>query len=125
VIGDTENPRHLYPSLVSTLRVICSICDRVRSRPWAQSVDPDVRTVAPASFVYVPNTRGVSNPVHRRGSRVPKIRDAMYCNSLGSSGFGGRGADSRVKCCVGHVPKISKVAGVPSSPVGTEARLDT
>ena len=37
---------------------------------------------------------------------------------LGSPGFGGRGAVSRVKCCVGHVPRISNVDGVPSSPVG-------
>ena len=52
------------------------------------------------------------------GSRVPNTRDAMYSNSLGSPGLGGRGAVSRVKCCVGHVPRISKVDGVPSSPVG-------
>ena len=42
----------------------------------------------------------------------------MYSSSLGSPGLGGRGAVSRVKCWVGHVPSISNVAGVPSSPVG-------
>jgi hypothetical protein len=52
------------------------------------------------------------------GSRVPNTREAMYSSSLGSPGLGGRGADSRVKCCTGQVPRISKVDGVPSSPVG-------
>ena len=52
------------------------------------------------------------------GSRVPNIREAMYSSSLGSPGLGGRGAVSRVKCWVGQVPRISKVYGVPSSPVG-------
>ena len=41
----------------------------------------------------------------------------MYSNSLGSPGLGGRGADSRVKCCTGQVARISNVGGVPSSPV--------
>lgn len=46
----------LYPNRVSTFRVICSICGSRPASPWAQSVDPDVTTVAPALFVYAPST---------------------------------------------------------------------
>ena len=44
------------PNCVSTFRVICSICGSRAARPCAQSVDPDVITLAPASFEYAPNT---------------------------------------------------------------------
>src|SRR5437868_14066262 len=89
------------------------------ARPWAQSVEPDVMTVAPASFVYAPSTAWPWRIFSiASGSRVPNTRDAMYSNSLGSCGLGGRGEVSRVKCRVGHVPRISNVDGVPSSPVG-------
>jgi probable blue pigment (indigoidine) exporter len=44
------------PSRVSTFRVICSTCRSRPASPCAQSVDPEVTTVAPASFVYAPST---------------------------------------------------------------------
>ena len=118
-MGGVENRSNPYPSFVKTLRVICSIRGSRSARPCAQSVDPDVRTVAPASFVYVPSTAWPCRILSIAArSRVPKMREAMYCSSLGSSGFGGRGDVSCVKCCVGHVPRISNVDGVRSSPVG-------
>jgi len=40
-----------YPNRVKTFRVICSICRSRPASPCAQSVDPDVTTVAPAPFV--------------------------------------------------------------------------
>ena len=46
----------LHPNRVNTFRVICSICWSRPASPWAQSVDPDVTTVAPALFVYAPST---------------------------------------------------------------------
>ncbi len=45
-----------YPNRVRTFRVICSICGSRPASPWAQSVDPDVITVEPASVVYAPST---------------------------------------------------------------------
>ena len=46
----------VYPNRVSTFRVICSTCGSRWASPCAQSVDPDVTTVAPASLVYAPST---------------------------------------------------------------------
>ena len=51
-----DRPGAPYPNRVSTFRVICSICGSRPASPCAQSVDPDVTTVAPASFVYAPST---------------------------------------------------------------------
>ena len=51
-----REPVPAYPSRVSTFRVICSTCGSRPASPCAQSVDPDVTTVAPAVFVYAPST---------------------------------------------------------------------
>ena len=56
VSADGHRSEQSYPNLVSTFRVICSICGSLPASPWAQSVDPDVTTVAPDLFVYAPRT---------------------------------------------------------------------
>ncbi len=49
--ASSAGPHLGQPRRVSTFRVICSIWGSRAARPWAQSVDPDVTTVAPAPFV--------------------------------------------------------------------------
>ena len=50
--GRVHDARHQpFPRRLSTFRVICSICGSRPANPCAQSVDPDVMTVAPALFV--------------------------------------------------------------------------
>ena len=52
------------------------------------------------------------------GSRVSNSRAAMNSSSAGSCGAGGRDEVVRVKWAAGAEPRISKFAGVPSTPVG-------
>ncbi len=101
------------------LRVICSTSRSRSARPHTQSVQPLVITVPPPAVTNAPSTawpwviRSTA-----AGSRVSKSREAMNSSSAGSWGAGGREAVVRLKCAAGAVPRISKLPGVPSLPVG-------